>query len=109
VARGDIVTVVAGGDYGSKPRPAVIIQGDEFIDNPSVTVCLLTSTSVNVSAVRPQIDPSVENGLREVSWVMIDKIVTLRVAKVGRHIGRLGAADMLMLDRALAIFLDLPG
>ncbi|EQD75369.1 transcriptional modulator of MazE/toxin, MazF, partial [mine drainage metagenome] len=35
--RGDVVTVVAPGDYG-KPRPALVVQSDLFQDHPSVTV-----------------------------------------------------------------------
>lgn len=40
--RGEIVVVAAPGDYG-KPRPALVIQSDFFIEHPSVTVCFMTS------------------------------------------------------------------
>ncbi len=35
--------VSGGADYTGKPRPAVIVQGDEFDATRSVTVCILTS------------------------------------------------------------------
>jgi mRNA interferase MazF len=108
LARGDIVTAATGGDYGNKPRPAVVVQADEFADNSSVTVCPLTSLFVDSSFVRPQVEPTTENGLREISWVMADKITTMLAAKLGRRIGRMGAADMVRLDEAIAVFLGLP-
>jgi mRNA interferase MazF len=40
--RGDIVSAVLSGDYG-KPRPALIIQDDAFVDIPSLMVLPLTS------------------------------------------------------------------
>jgi mRNA interferase MazF len=33
--RGDLVTIAVGGDYG-KPRPALVIQDDAFVD---LSVC----------------------------------------------------------------------
>jgi hypothetical protein len=32
--RGELVTIAMGGDYG-KPRPALVIQSDAFVDLPS--------------------------------------------------------------------------
>lgn len=40
--RDDLVTIPVGGDYG-KPRPALVVQADEFDAIPSVTVLRLTS------------------------------------------------------------------
>jgi mRNA interferase MazF len=42
VKRGDLVTVVVAGDYG-KPRPALIVQADVYVEHPSVAVLPLTS------------------------------------------------------------------
>ncbi len=36
--RGDIVTVAIQGDFG-KPRPALVIQSDQFTATGTVTVC----------------------------------------------------------------------
>ena len=47
ITRGDVVLVVAPGDYG-KPRPAVVVQSDLF--NPthaSVVVCPVTSDLID--------------------------------------------------------------
>ena len=104
--RGEIVTVAAPGDYG-KPRPALVVQADQFADLPSVTVLLLSSHLRETPLIRLTIEPSDENGLLQVSQVMIDKSVTVARAKIGSAIGRLQAKQMLEVDRLLAVFLGI--
>ena len=38
--RGEIWTVSGGGTYTGKPRPAVIVQDDDFDGTASVTICV---------------------------------------------------------------------
>lgn len=42
IQRGDLVVVALSGDYG-KPRPALVVQSDDFQALPSVTVLRITS------------------------------------------------------------------
>lgn len=107
--RGDVVTVAAGGGFGGKPRPALVIQADPFEDLSTVVVALFTSTENDVGHVRPSFEPDEENGLREPSELMVDILVTARLEKVGKVVGRLNRADMERVDRALAVFLGLAG
>ena len=109
MSRGTIVTVAAGGDYGGKPRPAVVVQSDDFRATASVTLCLLTTHEVDTPLLRLALTPDAGNGLRERSWIMVDKTVTVRRTKLGEHVGRLAGEDMLRLDRALLVFLGLAG
>lgn len=104
--RGDLVTVVAPGDYG-KPRPALVIQSDLFDDLPSATLCLVTSELHPLPVFRITVDPSPENGLRRVSQVQVDKVVTLKRERVGKVIGRLDDATMLKVNRSLAVFVGI--
>jgi mRNA interferase MazF len=105
--RGDVVTVVAAGDYG-KPRPAVIIQTDALPeDHASVVVCQLTSELTDAPDFRVTIEPGSENGLRLKSQVMADKPVTVRRERIRQTIGRLGNRDMARLGIALAFVLGL--
>lgn len=107
--RGDLVTVAAAGDYG-KPRPAVIVQTDAFPEgHASVIVCPLTSDMTEAPHFRIAIEPTVENGLRARSQVMADKPLTVRRARIGKHIGNLSAADMVRLNVALAFVMGLAG
>lgn len=43
--RGDLVAVALQGDYG-KPRPALVIQADQFVDLGTVVILPITSTLV---------------------------------------------------------------
>jgi mRNA interferase MazF len=107
MARGDVVTVAAAGGYG-KPRPAVIVQTDAFpASHGSVIVCQMTSDVQPATDFRVTLAPTAANGLRAVSQVMTDKPVTIRRERIGRHIGRLAAADMARVNVALAFVLGL--
>jgi mRNA interferase MazF len=107
MARGDVVTVAASGDYG-KPRPAVIVQTDAFPEaHGSVIVCQMTSDVQAATDFRVTVAPTEENGLIAVSQVMADKPVTVRRERVGRRIGRLAGADMARLNVALAFVMGL--
>lgn len=97
------------GEYGSKPRPALVVQADDFSDTASVTVLLLTSELRNQNFLRIDIAPNAANGLREPSQIMIDKCVT--VPRQGRYvdatIGRVDDASLRAVNVALARFLGL--
>lgn len=106
--RGDLVTVVLQGDYG-KPRPALVIQADQFAAAGSVAVLLVTSTLIDAPLLRLTIAPSPRNGLRAPSQVMVDKPMTLRRDRIGEAFGRLEDAEMVAVNRSLALFLGLAG
>jgi len=104
--RGDMITVVAPGDYG-KPSPAVIVQSDAMERSLSVVVCLLTTHLVATPAVRITLEPNAGNGLDQVSQIMADKIMTVTRSRIGRVIGRLDNETMLRFNRTLAFVLGL--
>lgn len=102
--RGDLVTVALQGDLG-KPRPALVIQADQFDATATVTVLLLSSTLVDAPLIRLTVAPSPENGLRTPSQVMTDKAMTLRREKLGAPFGRLDDDTLVAVNRGLALFL----
>ena len=108
MTRGDLVTVALQGDHG-KPRPALIIQADQFSGTATATVLLVTSTLVDAPLLRITVDPSEENNLRRQSQVMIDKPMTVRRERLGQQFGQLDAETMISVNRSLALFLGLGG
>jgi mRNA interferase MazF len=106
VKRGDIVTVSAPGDHG-KPRPAVAVQSDALDAADSVLVALFTSAVADAPLYRLTVEPAPANGLKAVSQVMVDKVLAYPRAKCGPAIGRLSAADMLVLNNMLAVMIGL--
>lgn len=106
MSRGDFVTIAMQGDFG-KPRPALIIQSDQFGEHATVTVLLVSSTMVDAPLLRVAVQPSKENGLQKSSQVMVDKTMTLKRDKLGESFGRLNSEAMLEVERCLAVFLGI--
>jgi mRNA interferase MazF len=106
MTRGDLVTIAMQGDFG-KPRPALVIQADQFSAHTSVTVLPVTSTMVAAPLLRVTLQPSAENGLRKLSQVMVDKTVTVLRDKVGPAFGHIDANTMIEVERCLAVFLGI--
>jgi len=89
VKRGEIWTAASGGgEYGGKPRPVVIIGDDLFADLSSVTICGFTTHATDAPLIRLAVGPTAANGLRQNSWIMIDKISRATVASAWRSDGR---------------------
>jgi mRNA interferase MazF len=105
--RGEIWTASGWKDYTGKPRPVAILQDDRFELTDSITVCPLTTDSVDSPLIRLPVVPSVINGLRSSSRLMVDKITTIPKSKFGAKAGRLTDKDMVRLNRALVVFLGL--
>ena len=104
--RGDFVTIALQGDFG-KPRPALVIQADQFSEHPSVTVLPVTSTLLAAPLLRITVNPGAENGLQKPSQVMVDKPMAVKRDKVGPAIGRIDADTMIEVERSLAVFLGI--
>ena len=104
--RGDFVTVAMQGDFG-KPCPALVVQSDALAALQSVVVCPLTSDALGLGAVRVAIQPSEANGLRRVSYVMVDKVMVVLREKTGAAFGSASAAEMGEVDKALMLVLGL--
>ncbi|MBX3690469.1 type II toxin-antitoxin system PemK/MazF family toxin [Dokdonella sp.] len=104
--RGDLVTIAVQGDLG-KPRPALVIQANQFSENASMTVLPITSTPVAAPLLRVTLKPSAENGLQKPSQVMVDKAMTVKRDKLGPVVGHLDADAMVEVERCLAVFLGI--
>ncbi len=58
--RGDVVLVIAPGDYG-KSRPAVVVQSDIFNEtHASIVVCLLSTDLQDAPLFRLSVEPTDE-------------------------------------------------
>ena len=102
--RGDFVTVAMQGDFG-KPRPALVIQSDQFSEHTTVTVLPVTSTLVAAPLLRVTVQPTPESGLQKPSQVMVDKAMTVKRDKVGPAFGRIDVDVLVEIERCLAVFL----
>lgn len=104
--RGDFVTIAIQGDFG-KPRPALVIQSDQFRQHATVTVLPVSSLLIDAPLFRITVQPSPSNGLQKPSQVMVDKAVTVKNDKLGEAFGVADDATMLEVERSLAVFLGI--
>jgi mRNA interferase MazF len=108
VKRGAIVVVAARGAYTGKPRPALVVQSDLF--NPthaSVTICPITSDCVDAPLFRLTLPPGSRTGLKSVSQVMIDKIVSVPRPAIIAEIGECNLAEIEAVEGGLRRWLGL--
>jgi mRNA interferase MazF len=107
--RGTVVTVASPGVYSGKPRPAVVVQADRWLQaHPSITLCPLTSTLMEAPLVRIAVQPSPRNGLHKLSQLMVDKLFTVPIQAIGEVVGQLEPQALVDLDLALRDWMQLP-
>jgi mRNA interferase MazF len=102
--------VAARNPYTGKPRPALIVQSDLF--NPThagVTICAITSDCVDAPLFRLTLPPGSRTGLKKVSQVMIDKVVSVPRAAINAEIGACDAGEIETVDDGLRRWLGLNG
>lgn len=104
--RGDVIIAALTGDYG-KPRPALIIQSDRVTGTESILICPFTSMLRDSVIFRFSVEPDFENGLREPSQLMVDKIAAVHRDKCNGRVGRLRPELLAQLDARLALVIGL--
>ena len=104
--RGEIWTL-QDKNYASKARPVVVIQSEEHDLFESVILCLLTTFESGNIKTRVLIEASESNGLQKNSYVMTDKIVTVKKSMLGVKVGILSEEEMAIVSDQLRIILGL--
>jgi mRNA interferase MazF len=108
MTRGDVVVVATRGAYTSKPRPALVVQSDAFNStHSSVTICPITSDCVDAPLFRVPLPAGRRTGLAVPSQVMVDKVVSVPRAAIGRTIGRTASPELHAVRQALMDWLAL--
>jgi mRNA interferase MazF len=100
------VIIAMPGDFG-KPRPALVIQSDQFDEHATVTILPISSTLVDAPLFRVTVKSCEKSGLQKPSQVMVDKVMTVKRDKIGDRIGTAGDDVMLTIARCLAVFLGI--
>ena len=108
--RGEVWTLSGGLGYAGKPRPALIVQADWLTaEVESVLTCGITTRIKDNLRSRPTLLPAPDNGLRETSQVMVEKITAVPRDKLGERIGQLSAEDMTRVEQAMLLVLGFAG
>ncbi|MDR0842843.1 MAG: type II toxin-antitoxin system PemK/MazF family toxin [Acidobacteriota bacterium] len=104
--RGEIWTL-QDDRYASKARPVIIIQGTLADAFDSVILCLLTTFDSEKVATRVKVEPNEFNGLLKTSFVMTEKLITVRKEELGILVGNLTDSQMHAIARQLASVLEI--
>ena len=99
--RGEIWTL-QDDRYASKARPVVILQEDLADASDSVILTLFTTFNNAAVGSRVAVEPSKTNGLKHTSFVMAEKLLTVRRTELGVRIGTLTDDQMHDISRKLA-------
>ena len=94
------VWIVAGAGFMSKPRPAIIIQGDLITLDSSVTVIPLTTHQSEVGRIRTSVVLDAGGSPRQ-NFAMVDKISTVKPGSVSTKVGELTLKEIRAVERAL--------
>ena len=105
IRRGDLVAVALQGDFG-KPRPALVVQADLLSELQSVILAPVTSELRNAH-FRVTVEPSLLNGLKVLSQVMVDKLTPVPRDKITNRFGKIEDSRLRQVDKSILIVLGL--
>ena len=105
-AAGAVVTASVG-DPAGKPRPFVVLRSDHFAEHTLVTLVAFSTTPNETPTLRVLVEASADNGLRETSLAMIDRIVSVHMERIGEVIGQLADVDLTAITHAVAVYLGI--
>ena len=106
LTRGAVVTASVG-DPAGKPRPFVVLRSDHFAEHAMVTLVAFTATPNETPTLRVPVESSADNGLRETSLAMIDRVASVSRERIGAVIGQLADADLTAITHAVAVYLGI--
>ncbi|MFK5926376.1 MAG: type II toxin-antitoxin system PemK/MazF family toxin, partial [Desulfuromusa sp.] len=86
---------------------ALVIQSNQFEALATVTVLPVTSTLIDAPLFRILLEPSDTNQLFKKSQIMVDKVMSLKLDKIGNTFGEVDENVLLEVSRSLAVFLGI--
>ena len=112
VRRGEIHWVDWNPSRGSEQtgrRPGLIVQNDPFNSNPNypLTIMVAVSTIGRNVPTHVRVEPNSRNGLKAISYIKCEQIVTVSLDRLDGYIGTLEETEMVRIDRALKRVLSL--
>jgi mRNA interferase MazF len=106
VRRGELYRVFRPGGDSKQYRVFAIVSRQALIDSRfSTVVCAPVFSSGEGLSSQVSIGPG--EGLKHMSWIMCDNLVSLRKSELTDYVGSLSRAKIAELSRALKMALDL--
>jgi mRNA interferase MazF len=106
VTRGELYRVYKPGADPKQYRTFVVVSRQALIDSRFSTV-ICAPVFTNGEGLATQIAVGPDEGMKHLSWIMCDNLVSLRKADLTQYLGSLSASKFAELGRALNMALDL--
>jgi len=100
INRGEIWSVAWTG-FAGKPRPALVIQAEEYRLTETDILALITTTENEASALRLPIKADESNGLQKDSFICLDKLMAIPLANLGKCYGKVSDEIMREINSRL--------
>jgi mRNA interferase MazF len=88
ISRGEIWSV-AWTSFARKPRPALVIQAEEYRLTETDILALITTTENEASALRIPIKTDENNGLQQDCFICLYKLMAIPLANLGKCYGKI--------------------
>ena len=106
MTRGELYRVQKPGGDPKQHRAFVVVSRQVLLDSRfSTVICAPVFTTGE--GLSTQVSIGTDEGMKHPSLIMCDNLVSLRKVDLTQYVGRLSAAKMAELDRALKMALDL--
>ena len=100
INRGEIWSVAWAG-FAGKPRPALVIQAEEYRLTDTDILALITTTESEASTLRLPIKAEESNGLQQDSFICLDKLMATPLANLGKCYGKVSDEIMQEVNERL--------
>jgi mRNA interferase MazF len=87
INRGEIWSV-AWTSFAGQPRPALVIQAEEYRLTETDILALITTNENMASVLRLPIKADESNGLQQDSFICLDKLMAIPMANLGKCYGK---------------------
>ncbi|GHU97454.1 hypothetical protein FACS189483_03450 [Spirochaetia bacterium] len=85
IRRGEIWTVRWTG-FAGKPRPALVIQSEKYLQTGTDILALITSEDSHASDVRLAVVADERNGLLHDSYICLDKLMAIPLINIDKRL-----------------------
>ena len=104
--RGELYRVFRPGQDPKQYRVFVIVSRQALIDSRfSTVICAPVFSSGE--GLSTQVGVGIDEGLKHLSWIMCDNLVSIRKSELTNFVGSLSRSKRMELDQALREALDL--
>jgi mRNA interferase MazF len=83
INRGEIWSVAWTG-FAQKPRPALVIQAEEYRLTETDILALITTSESVASVLRLPVKADESNGLQQDGFICLDKLMAIPMANLGK-------------------------